>query len=78
VKHIELGTILDRGQIDAVLKIGNDPARVTSEVIEPSLQEINKRTGQENDARYLGYALCFVLERAGAWSNPASFLDGLN
>jgi len=78
MEHLELGTILNRGQIDTILKIGNDPARVAREVIAPSLPEINKKTGQENDAHYLGYAICFVLERAGAWSNPAAFMEGLN
>ena len=46
MKHFELGQILDRGQIDVILKIGNDPARVTREVIAPVLPEINKRLGQ--------------------------------
>ena len=78
MKHLELGTILDRGQIEMILKIGNDPARVTREVIAPILAEINKKSGQENDARYLGYAICSILERAGAWDNPAAFVEGLN
>jgi hypothetical protein len=35
--------------------------RITAEIIEPNLARINEATGQENDARYLGYAIEFVL-----------------
>ncbi len=53
------------------------PARVTREVIEPILHEIDKKTGQENDARYWGYMICYILEQAGAWKNPAATLEDL-
>lgn len=76
-KCIELGKVFDRGQLDAILRIGNDPARVTREVIEPAMTQINERTGQENDARYWGYMICAILEQAGAWKNPAATLEDL-
>ena len=84
MKHVRLGDLLTQAQLDAILKIGNDPARVTKEVIEPALAEINRKSGQENDARYLGYAVCFVLSEVGAWDDPggpaavARRLAGLN
>lgn len=35
-------------------------ARVLREVIEPALPEINRKTGQKNDARYWAYMLFYV------------------
>ncbi len=38
--------------------------RYVSELIEPNLAEINKRLGQENDARYLAYAVYWAVSQA--------------
>jgi hypothetical protein len=79
VPMIPLGRILTDDQLKAVLAIGNNPARVTREVIEPAMAEIDRKLGQENDARYLGYMICYTLERAGAFDQPETFLlHGLN
>lgn len=74
VPLVSLGDILTDEQIRSVIKIGNDPARVTREVIEPNLAAIDKKLGQGNDAHYLGYAICDVLDRTGAFDTPATFL----
>lgn len=38
---------------------------VVKEIVEPAMDRINKVTGQENDARYIGYALENVLMQGG-------------
>jgi hypothetical protein len=40
-------------------------ARITAEIVEPNIERINKATGQENDPRYLGYAIEFALRANG-------------
>lgn len=35
--------------------------RALAEIVEPAMDRINETTGQENDARYLAYALQFVV-----------------
>lgn len=47
------------GMWDAV-----EPIRL--HVIEPNLAAINEKLGQENDARYLAYAVVHVLSQAAA------------
>ena len=36
-------------------------ARITAEIIEPNIERINRATGQQNDARYLGYAVAYSI-----------------
>jgi hypothetical protein len=38
-------------------------AQIQSRVIEPNLAAINAKLGQENDARYLAYAVVHVLSQ---------------
>jgi hypothetical protein len=65
----KLGDILTPAQIKKAMAICLDsdrtgkPAapRITSELITPNIRRINKRTGQDNDTRYLGYAVEFAL-----------------
>ena len=42
---------------------GTFAARCAKEIIEPNMTEINRRLGQENDARYLAYACEAVFSR---------------
>jgi hypothetical protein len=38
--------------------------QILSQVIEPNMADINRKLGQENDPRYLTYAVLYVLQRA--------------
>ncbi len=40
---------------------GNFASRFATEVIEPNLKTINEKLGQENDARFLAYAVEYAL-----------------
>lgn len=44
-----------------------DTTAVREQIIEPNLERINKALGQENDARYLAYAVEHVMRSGGAW-----------
>jgi hypothetical protein len=37
--------------------------QVEGEIIKPNLDRINRSLGQENDSRYLAYAVAFVFSR---------------
>lgn len=39
-------------------------AAIRAQVIEPNMHAINAKLGQENDARYLAYAVVYVLSRS--------------
>lgn len=43
---------------------GTYAATVDAEIITPNLERINKALGQENDSRYLAYAVEFVMMKA--------------
>lgn len=48
----------------------NFASRCVKEIIEPELARIDALTGQENDPRYLAYALAYVLEEASKEPPP--------
>lgn len=63
-----IGQIFSAAQINKAQQMyakdkTNFASRFASEVAKPGLQEINKRTGQENDPRYLGYLMEYALGR---------------
>ncbi len=76
MKHLSLGSVLTKKEIaqaqnyilEASAEGESAAARISAEIIEPALERINKKTGQENDARYLGYAIEFALRAAMARS----------
>lgn len=41
-------------------------ANIQAQVIEPNMVAINSKLGQENDARYLAYAVVYVLSQLPA------------
>lgn len=45
---------------------GEAAMRVCEEVIKPNISEINEKLGQENDPRYLSFALEYVFRAYGA------------
>src|SRR6266550_3272941 len=69
MKTLTLGNILTKSEIEQaqrfILEAQADKesasARIAAEIVEPALERINKKTGQANDARYLGYAIEFAL-----------------
>lgn len=38
-------------------------AKIQSQIISPHMAAINKKLGQENDARYLAYAVVYLLSQ---------------
>ena len=44
---------------------GRFATEVCKTLIEPNMARINHRTGQENDPKYLAYAVEYVLSQAG-------------
>ena len=41
-------------------------AEIEAQVIEPNMAAINKKLGQDNDARYLAYAAVYALSRGAS------------
>lgn len=68
-----LPRFLTRAQIRAAAGLyaehGMDAvAKIQAQVIEPNMRAINGKLGQENDARYLAYAVAYALSQAGDFS----------
>jgi len=71
VKTVTLPQFLTEAQIAEAARLFDfhgmwdsvEPIRVL--VIAPNLAAINEKLGQENDARYLAYAVVHVLSQAG-------------
>ena len=66
MKTMALPQFLTAAQIyeaDNLFKVYGDRAvaKIQALVIEPNLATINVKLGQENDARYLAYAVVYVL-----------------
>lgn len=65
-----IGDIFTPAEIDlardlyAKAPAGTFAARCAAEIVAPALPRINARLGQENDARYLAYALELALSQA--------------
>ena len=69
MKKIVLQDFLTEEQIEACIQIYKQETStfvsdICAATIEPNMAEINRKLGQENDARYLGYAVLFVLDTA--------------
>ena len=68
-KSISIGQLFTASELDAAAKLydecrpGEFNKRVVAQIVEPALPRINEVTGQENDARYWGYALEYALSR---------------
>lgn len=70
--NITLGDFLTDDQIESAQALykkfkgtGRFATECAKQIIEPNLPEINRKLGQENDARYLAYACEFVFNQAG-------------
>jgi hypothetical protein len=68
-KTITLPEFLTDGQIDKAVRLyeahghWDSVAKIQAQVIEPNMAAINVKIGQENDARYLAYAVVHVLSQ---------------
>ena len=66
-KTITLDEILTQKELDRAIEIyheclpGTFAKVIADELIEPKIEEINKKTGQENDPMFLAYAVESVL-----------------
>ena len=62
-----IGELFTEREINAAVKLYNEckpgefNKRVVEKIVEPAMARINKVTGQENDPRYFGYLLEFVI-----------------
>jgi hypothetical protein len=70
MKSVTLPDFLTEEQIQQALELfkkaapGTFAAECARQIIEPNLQEINRKLGRENDPRYLAYACEFVFNQA--------------
>lgn len=71
MKHITLPDFLTDAEIDRAKAIwerlrdtGSFAAEVDREIITPNLARINAALGQENDPRFLAYAVEYVFSQA--------------
>lgn len=70
-KMVRIADYLTDAQIKLAVKFWVEDRRtfvdrVTKEIIEPNLPEINRKLGQENNARFLAYAVEYVLTQSQA------------
>ena len=58
--HVTINQFLTESQVLKAKKLKN-AKDICKEVIEPNIDSINKKLGQENDPMYLSYAVEYVL-----------------
>jgi hypothetical protein len=69
-KHISIADFLTEAEIEQAITIyktaapGTFARLVAEQIITPNMARINKALGQENDSRYLAYAVEHVLNQA--------------
>lgn len=65
-RAMSLTDFLTAEELDEAVKLGSRK-EVLDKIIQPNMERINKQLGQDNDARYLSYAVEYVMMRAGCW-----------
>lgn len=72
-KMMSVTDFLTAEEIDRAIRLygetlgkGIFATRCAAEIIAPVLPRINEKLGQENDAKYLAYAVEYALAQAGA------------
>lgn len=64
---VTIGHFLTDEQIKQAIEIfhscllGSEARDICDKVIRPNIEDINYKTGQENDPRYLGYVVAYAL-----------------
>jgi hypothetical protein len=61
-KTVKLTDFLTDAQLKECIKLFPDREAMLAKVIEPNMVEINRKLGQENDARYLSLMVYFLLD----------------
>ena len=69
MKTMTLPQFLTEAQIAEAVRLYEEHGslavdQICKRVIEPNMEAINAKLGQENDARYLAYAVFYVLTQA--------------
>lgn len=65
-RQVSLSDFLTEKQIDHCIRLYNADTQgcvyaIEDKVIKPNIETINRKLGQENDSRYLAYAVQYVL-----------------
>lgn len=69
-KNMTLPEFLTEAQIEAALKLYKETPTeklnkaLREQILEPNMEEINRKLGQENDPAYLAYAIEYVFNSA--------------
>lgn len=68
MKQFSLGDIFTAEELDRARSLFEEDergfvARAVVEIVRPAMPRINAATGQENDERYIGYALQHALQQ---------------
>lgn len=61
--NVTLDDILTPAQVRQAQKLSPDVKAIQEEVIAPNLENIDRKLGQKNDARYLAYLVLYMLNR---------------
>ena len=75
MKTVTLTDFLDEQQIEdvvAILRVGGSAQAVCEFVIQPNIDEINRKLGQENDVMYLAYACEYAVRQASGLTQPTN------
>jgi len=64
-KTITLGDFITRDQMQKCIELYPDSSAICEQVVKPNMDEINRKLGQDNDARYIAYLIVHVIGSAG-------------
>jgi hypothetical protein len=62
-KTAAIGDFCTPEMFEEIREIGPDARRIAKEVIEPRIEEINKKLGQENDPVHLAFQIVHALSQ---------------
>ena len=72
MQNVTINDFLTEKQIEQAIELyktaqpGTFATRCAETIIQPNIKEINRKLGQENDPKYLAYAVEYVLSQATA------------
>lgn len=62
MKMIKVGDIFTQEMIELAMTC-KSTNEIEEKVIKPNMEEINRKSGQENDSRYMSYAMEFAISQ---------------
>lgn len=65
VKTVKLGEFVTDEMMQKCVELYPDTEAIRKQVIEPNMTSINRKLGQENDARFLSYMIVAAIEQSG-------------